>query len=215
MCSCREKYLTASTYLSSRAFPSSLLSSTPTLVHSPGTKPILIPGVDSLNHARGHSVSWLVTLKDTKPPSSTAKITLVHHPSAVKDQELFNNYGLKPNAELILGYGFSLQNNPDDTIVLKIGGIQGGKWEVGRNSQGAEGLWKEILNSFVEDGSEETTYEDILDASGMLQEMVEGLIARLPEAKISETSQARPEVVQMFQDYLEGDYLRLPKHYVY
>ena len=47
-----ELYLTASTHLSSRAFPSTLLSDHPTLVSTPGSYPILLPGVDSLNHAR-------------------------------------------------------------------------------------------------------------------------------------------------------------------
>ena len=69
-----------------------------------------------------------------------------------------NNYGAKPNSELILGYGFSLSSNPEDTIVLAIGdpreagavpGPDGKpvkrKWEVGRDARGAEDVWEEVL----------------------------------------------------------------------
>ncbi|KAF9481868.1 SET domain-containing protein [Pholiota conissans] len=206
-----EKYLTAATYLSSRAFPSSLLSATPSLLHSPSTQPILIPGVDALNHARGQPVSWLVTYPDDKKnpalpcvASKRPKISLVIHTPAVQGQELFNNYGPKPNSELILGYGFSIPNNPDDTIVLKIGGIGGNKWEIGRNASGAEGLWKEVLQTFIQSEEHPATYEDFLDASGMLEEMVHTLLQRLPIGHISNMEELRPEVITMFGHYLEG-----------
>ena len=56
----RELYLTAATHLSSRAFPSTLLSDTPSLVSTPTSYPVLLPGVDALNHARAQPVSWAV-----------------------------------------------------------------------------------------------------------------------------------------------------------
>ncbi|KAF9528010.1 SET domain-containing protein [Crepidotus variabilis] len=207
-----DHYLTAATYISSRAFPSSILSSTPTLVHDPSTYPVLIPAVDSLNHASRQPVSWLVTtdLASVNPQTQSLqehrprKIVLVHHPAVSQGQELFNNYGPKPNAELILGYGFSFENNPDDTIVLKLGGIQGQKWEVGRNSNNAEGLWKEILATFVESEGAGPTYEDILDASGQLREMVEILLQRLPPIEVPNTPRIRSEVLAMRSHYLEG-----------
>jgi hypothetical protein len=34
---------------------------------------------------------------------------------------VFNNYGPKSNEELLLGYGFTLPNNPDDVVTLKLG----------------------------------------------------------------------------------------------
>ena len=66
-----QEYLTASTYLSSRAFPSTLLSETPSLVSSPSSYPILLPGVDSLNHARAQPVSWVVSHPPRTLPSTT------------------------------------------------------------------------------------------------------------------------------------------------
>lgn len=35
--------------------------------------------------------------------------------------EVFNNYGAKPNDELLLGYGFVLEDNPEDFVSLKMG----------------------------------------------------------------------------------------------
>lgn len=35
---------------------------------------------------------------------------------------MFNNYGPKPNEELLLGYGFVLDPNPDDVVPLRLGG---------------------------------------------------------------------------------------------
>lgn len=203
---CRNKYLTAATYLSSRAFPSSLLSETPSLVSTPSTEPVLIPGVDCLNHMRGQPVSWVVTYPSKTSEASNAEstISLVLHSSTVNGQEIYNNYGPKPNSELILGYGFSTPNNPDDTVLLKIGGIGGNKWEIGRNARGVDGMWTEILSVLRQSEQDIPTYEDILDASGMMQEMVQTLIDRLPDDLIPDSTAIRPEVSTMFLHYLEG-----------
>jgi hypothetical protein len=159
------------------------------LEHDPSAYPILIPGVDSLNHARAHPVSWVVSPgnKDTYNDQAYT-VAIVHLIAAAQGQELLNNYGPKPNAELVLGYGFSLPHNPDDTIVLKLGGFEGQRWEIGREARNAEGLWK----------------EDILDATGSLQEMTEMLLERLPQRNIPKSHAARPEVVEMFHNYIDG-----------
>lgn len=202
--------MTASTYLSSRAFPSTLLSSTPSLKSTLSSHPVLLPGIDSLNHARGQPVSWVVS--HAKPEDSSAESTislLLHNPAKV-GQELFNNYGAKPNSELILGYGFSLPNNPDDTIVLKIGSSdnsQTRKWEVGRRGRGVEGLWEEVLNLVIlgagsDNGRDEAGYEEELDAADFLLEMVQGLLQRLPSNW--EHLNLRLEVKEMLAHYVEG-----------
>lgn len=134
-----------------------------------------------------------------------------------------NNYGAKPNAELILGYGFSLEGNPDDTIVLSIGGgpatpvLDTGekkRWEVGRNARGIEGVWCHVLDvissaSRPEEAEESTAakFEDQLDAASMLSEMCQSYLGRLPQ--IPDLSDAptpglRPEVLTMFTHYIEG-----------
>ena len=203
----RQRYLTAATYLSSRSFPSSLLSSTPSLAYSPTSQPVLLPGVDALNHARGQPISWVVTYPNSNDTSQEPRISLVLHTATPKGDELFNNYGPKPNSELILGYGFSISRNPDDTIVLKIGGLEDGKrWEIGREANGVENMWTDFIKAFVQDSSQVPTYEDMLDASSALQEMVQTLIDRLPAERTAEMSHIRVEVMVMFKDYLEGIY---------
>ncbi|CCM00966.1 uncharacterized protein FIBRA_03014 [Fibroporia radiculosa] len=199
-----ERYLSASTYLSSRAFPSMVLSPNPSLVSTEESYPVLLPGIDSLNHSRGQPVSWVVSIGTS---SDVNRISLVLHKSTPAGSELLNNYGPKPNAELILGYGFSLPENPDDTIVLKIGGnsasgLQQQKWEVGRNAQGAGPMWRAILTA-VSDDPEEQTIDDELDASEVLAEMAQNLLDRLPIANPPE-DRIRPEVLLMLEHYLEG-----------
>jgi hypothetical protein len=84
-------------------------------------------------------------------------ISLVTHGASKAGAEIFNNYGAKPNSELLLGYGFTLRANPDDTIVLKVGGRGAGasvsgaagqqQHEVGRGARGAESVWGTVLDA--------------------------------------------------------------------
>lgn len=126
------------------------------------------------------------------------------HVSTPQGEELFNNYGPKPNAELILGYGFSLPNNPDDTIVLKIGGMptqSQDKWEIGREARGVQPVWEAVVAAVSED-PEDVTVEDELQAADMLGEMAQNLFERLPQQR---TEDLRPEVALMLHHYLEGE----------
>lgn len=170
----------------------------------------MLPGVDSLNHARATPVSWVVSYPEQESggeilsfSNKEPAISLVIHTPADPGQELFNNYGAKPNSELIVGYGFSISDNPDDTIILKIWNIQGKKWEIGRNARGAEGIWEAILALLMKDSPSPATYEDQLDAAGMLADMVQDLIDRLPPSKTE--TEMRPEVASMLHDYVEGE----------
>lgn len=131
---------------------------------------------------------------------------------------MFNNYGPKPNSELILGYGFALPSNPSDTIVLQIG-VGGSaptqstlaqgqrkKLEVGRAANGAEAVWDEVL-ALVKMNSDasEKTYEDHLEAAGMLGDMLLALQDRLPATGSIEGNQdVRSEVKEILEYYLEG-----------
>lgn len=202
-------YLAAATYISSRAFPSTVLSDTPQLPRlddETPSDPILLPGVDIANHARGQPVSWIT---HTGPDTTVPRVAIVPHRPTLAGQEIFNNYGPKPNAELILGYGFTLPNNPDDTIILKVGGINGKKWSIGRNAAGVDGLWNEILRAVRggDESEDEADYETILDASEALQEMVSTLLERLPDPNnLSGKDNIRPYVAQMFGDYVEGQH---------
>lgn len=194
-----ESFLAFATYVSSRAFPSSLLSSSPTLISGPSTEPVLIPGLDALNHRRAQPVSWVYS------PDPQPAMSIVIRAPTDAGEELFNNYGPKPNVELILGYGFSFPHNPDDTILLQIGGQPANrKWDIGRDAVGMDPLWDELVGLVVETPSSRPTYEDILEASAVLREMTEKMIDRLPVEVPS--SGIRDSVREMWTHYTEGTF---------
>ena len=182
----------------------------------------MLPGVDSLNHQRGAAVSWVTS------SSPVPEIALVLHDPNSAESELFNNYGPKPNSELILGYGFAIEENPSDTIVLQIGVgglaeksttplIEHKKFEVGREGAGAEAIWDEVMllvTSYAsgksEGGSEEISgYEDQLEGAGMLGDMIIVLLDRLPRQEVI-ADDMRSNIRQMLKWYLEGSFRLCP-----
>lgn len=127
----------AATAYSSRAFP-------PSLVAQPEDErslvgPVLLPGIDAFNHARGVPVTWTYPCVPTDEPEKPARAA----PSATSDAEMevaitlgytvpantqaFNCYGGKSNEEFLAGYGFVLDTPdlPDDTLTLVLGGKSG------------------------------------------------------------------------------------------
>lgn len=175
---------------------------------------------------RGKPVSWVVDPLPTTDSSGDLGqqlgLSLVVHSRTRSGEELLNNYGAKPNSELILGYGFSLEDNPDDTIVVSIGGGPTAsasdsevtnRWEVGRNARGVEGVWRyvfDVVSSSSQPEAEESTatrFEDQLDAASTLSEMCQSYMGRLPqipESSGTSATKARPEVLVMFSHYVEG-----------
>ncbi|KAG8955377.1 hypothetical protein FRC04_008728 [Tulasnella sp. 424] len=160
-----ERYQTSAIYISSRSFPSILLSPNPSLAPTPASPshPVLLPLLDSLNHERSTPVTWMVDRmsKSGSPipePASDGSpgelaVSIVVGSEVKAGSEVLNNYGPKPNSELILGYGFSLPNNPDDTIVLQLGGSPT-KWEIGRKGRpGAtdalDGIFQEAFHRLL------------------------------------------------------------------
>ncbi|KAG1744373.1 hypothetical protein EDB19DRAFT_1927298 [Suillus lakei] len=199
-----DKYLIASTYLSTRAFPSTLLSRSPTLQTTSSSYPFMLPGVDILNHSRGQPVSWCTSYPEgsTEARDDSATISIISHTTTLCGEEVFNNYGLKANDELILGYGFSLPQNPDDKITLQLGGSSN-KWAIGRLASGAEGLWNEVRR-LVAETPEEIGYEDDLEAAQLLLEMVQKKCDLLPDLPDEKDATIRPAVRLMLKHYLEG-----------
>ena len=111
---CREDYLWSATVLSSRSFPSRLLSFesnvsddlTPITKNVSrangningsaeigGDEPILVPILDMLNHKPNQPVTWM------KFPNT---ITFITETDYEADSEIFNNYGAKGNEECTL-----------------------------------------------------------------------------------------------------------------
>lgn len=76
--------------------------------------PILFPVVDILNHSVSVRVEW-----DFQPRQSFT-LKCLDGDSFQPGQELFNNYAPKQNDELLLGYGFCLEDNPIEQFALKL-----------------------------------------------------------------------------------------------
>ncbi|QRV94838.1 hypothetical protein RhiJN_22856 [Ceratobasidium sp. AG-Ba] len=197
-----DHYLASATYLSSRAFPSTLLSPTPTNTSPETSHQVLLPGIDSLNHKRATPVSWV---------SSTGEhdtLDLILHEPVPQGSECFNNYGPKPNSELILGYGFAIPSNPDDTIILSLassnstGGIA---VEIGREGRGAEKLWDAVVEKVKDMYGEEEgeDWEIELEAAETVIDLTQKRLQRLPGTKLN-VEGARKEVLEMVGHYLEG-----------
>ena len=76
--------------------------------------PVLFPGLDAANHDHNAKVEW------TYDPDQFS-LTLAESGTGVEaGNEVFNNYGPKGNGELLLGYGFCIPNNPNDTVAMTL-----------------------------------------------------------------------------------------------
>ncbi|ABN65493.2 predicted protein [Scheffersomyces stipitis CBS 6054] len=102
-------YLWASLILKSRSFPAYLLKSAVDADFK-RDEAMLLPLVDLLNHDSKANVSWSVDDKCFNFKSD----------SVVPNAQLYNNYGLKGNEELLLAYGFCIEDNASDSVALKI-----------------------------------------------------------------------------------------------
>lgn len=105
-------YLWASLILKSRSFPYYLFAKHVTRQVAPD-EAVLIPVIDLTNHNPKAKVSWSV--------GDDGSFTLeCENPTRVKGAEIFNNYGMKGNEELLLAYGFCIEDNSADSAALKI-----------------------------------------------------------------------------------------------
>jgi hypothetical protein len=72
---------------------------------------ILVPWADMLNHQPGGSLGSLVEFSYFQIPAKDNYTT---------GEQVFDCYGPKSNLELLMGYGFTLETNPDDFTELSI-----------------------------------------------------------------------------------------------
>ena len=201
------------------------MSSKPSL-NDPTAHPVLVPLVDALNHARAVPVSWAISMQDGAKSGDEkgSALSLVLHGGAEEDSELYNNYGAKPNSEFLLGYGFTLPSNPDDTMAFKLPDEEK-RWEIGRKATGGaqdlfeavEGRIKAQLGISMEDSEEMDEVEKIdlsLEATDLFQEMLQGLRMKLPtwihEGGYRLGVGIRPEILEIVRPYIEGTQPILP-----
>lgn len=72
---------------------------------------VLFPVMDAGNHHHSSPVDW------TFDPG---RFSLACCKAIEAGQEVFNNYGPKSNDELLIGYGFCMADNPNDTVLLTL-----------------------------------------------------------------------------------------------
>lgn len=103
-------YLWASCIFTSRAFPYMLFDKN---IKDLNTA-FLIPVVDLLNHENERKVRWTVE------NNNFVFNTLDSDENIKAGMELFNNYGEKSNLDLLLGYGFVVNNNRYESATLTL-----------------------------------------------------------------------------------------------
>ena len=103
---CLKEVRWAHSMYKSRSFPGRLAS-------PPSNCNVMMPLLDMFNHRHGEPIEWASTVEGVA--YSLAR-------GCPQGHELFANYGTKPNAELLFGYGFALWPNPGDTVEVRLGG---------------------------------------------------------------------------------------------
>lgn len=110
--------------------------------------PVLLPGMDIFNHARGVPVTWRYPfLPDTNSskqpsPSESAEskaedaqrrrgVALELGYRVPAGEQVFNCYGGKSNEEFLCGYGFVLPEGADDQLTLVLGSGNDGSTDGG------------------------------------------------------------------------------------
>ncbi|KAH3663467.1 hypothetical protein WICMUC_005906 [Wickerhamomyces mucosus] len=103
-------FLWSTIIFTSRAFPHNIIDSK----CQPG-QAILLPLIDLLNHDNQTKVEWKYETVQTK-----GYFSLNNKDILKEGDEVLNNYGAKGNEELLLGYGFAIENNKNDSIALRV-----------------------------------------------------------------------------------------------
>lgn len=73
--------------------------------------PVLFPVADIPNHGYDVKVEWAF---------DSGRFSIDVKDGMATGSEVFNNYGPKSNDELLLGYGFCIQENPFDKVLLRL-----------------------------------------------------------------------------------------------
>ncbi|SMN21523.1 similar to Saccharomyces cerevisiae YPL208W RKM1 SET-domain lysine-N-methyltransferase [Maudiozyma saulgeensis] len=101
-------YLWSHLIFTSRAFPERIIN--PDCEES---SVMLLPIIDLLNHGNHVKVEWSTNSKGSFCYTNLEQNIPI-------GEELLNNYGAKSNEELLYGYGFTLDDNEFDSVMLRI-----------------------------------------------------------------------------------------------
>jgi hypothetical protein len=191
--------------------------------------------------ARGQPILWLssplepetasiTTTADTKS-TTIPSISLVSPIAIQQDGQVFNNYGPKPNEELLLSYGFTLPSNPDDVVILRLpasalrekGLEEGKRYLMKRDGEVDKDLLRVMRiilggKAEVEENDADEEEEDEhemhekeqreleleLDVLGMLGQMLEDKLGKLEEGGMVQVEGVREIVREMCGTYRQG-----------
>lgn len=149
-------------------------------------------------------------------------------------KQIYNNYGAKSNEELLLAYGFVLDPNPDDIVVLRLGTsmdvdkrTRGKRLDVGkmfylRRDGEVDKELLEVMRATLRQDEPDVDEEDEhalheretrelqleLDVVGTLGQMMEDMQVKLQagvDREIGEPGQIREEVRRMCEVYRRGE----------
>jgi hypothetical protein len=73
---------------------------------------VMLPLLDAFNHDHDSNIRWRATAAAVSFEAGEGGV----QPGA----EVFSNYGLRGNAELLCSYGFCVPDNPADTVLVKL-----------------------------------------------------------------------------------------------
>ncbi|KAH3901574.1 uncharacterized protein SCODWIG_03329 [Saccharomycodes ludwigii] len=111
---CITDYLWAHSIITSRGFPSILLNDKRNSENA-----FLLPIIDFFNHKADTKTKWTPVVDTNNEVIEIEFSTLEKYPKP--NLEIFNNYGMeKSNEDLIINYGFLLEDNKYDSISLNL-----------------------------------------------------------------------------------------------
>lgn len=110
-------FLWAHLIITSRAFPYKIINP-----NANSYDVMLLPIIDLFNHKTNSKVKW------SSNSNGDFKLSILEIPNKNLNSnlnsnskfEIFNNYGPKGNSELLIGYGFVIENNEFDTLQLSL-----------------------------------------------------------------------------------------------
>ncbi|KAL1916423.1 uncharacterized protein VTP21DRAFT_5614 [Calcarisporiella thermophila] len=100
-------FLWANFMVSSRAFPQNVLFPDEGL----GPSEMMVPLLDMFNHNFGQKIIW---------QGRDGNVEFISNDTIKAGEQVYNNYGGKSNEELLLGYGFCIEDNPLDYVAVKL-----------------------------------------------------------------------------------------------
>jgi hypothetical protein len=89
----------------------------------------LVPLGDLLDHSSGARVEW-------HTDDAAGTFTIISHQTIPLGGAVYNNYGERSNEELLLGYGFVIEENPADTLHVQL--AASGKLDAGDDAHEAQ-----------------------------------------------------------------------------